>query len=320
LRARLKIATVAVTPVRHELNVPATAEGDPAKMARISPPLAGRIVKLHVRLGEAVAQGAPLLALDSADLVAAQSDYLKARSAESQAQRSQLRQRDLRDHGIGAQKELEQAQTDLELARSELGRATTRLRLLGMSPGDVGKPLVVRAPVPGRVIELATAPGQYQNDPNAVLMTIADLSSVWVTASVPEKDIRRVSVGEEAHIDFSAYPGERFAGTVQFIGDVLAPETRTVKVRIHLDNPQRRLKPGMFARVTLRDRAAPEIVVPATAVLVRGDRSHVFVERAPWTFERREVEVGDPAEGGVCITRGLRAGERIATAGTVVLP
>jgi membrane fusion protein, heavy metal efflux system len=306
--------------IRHALNVPATAEADPAKMAKVSPPMPGRVVKLFVRLGESVRQGMPLFSLDSPDLVVAQTDFLKARSAESQAQRSHARQKDLCDHGIGAKRDLEQAETDQELARSELERASTRLRLLGIDPGLVGRPVTVRAPVSGRIIDLAVAPGEYQNDPAAVLMTVADLSSIWVTANVPEKDIQRVTVGQEAGIDFAAYPREHFTGRVAFIGEVLIPETRSVRVRIELRNPNGRLKPGMFARVILRDRETPELLVPATALQVRGDRSYLFVEKSPWTFERRAVEVGDTLSDGICIVRGLSAGERVATANTIVLP
>ncbi len=320
LRERLLVAAVSPQRVRHELEVPATVEADPAKITKISPPLQGRVVKLMVHLGQAVQQGTPLYSFDSSDLAAVQSDYLKAKSAEALTQRSLRRQRDLSEHGIGAQKDLEQADADCDSARSELGRATARLQLLGMEPGEVGKPLVVRAPITGRIIDLATAPGQYQNDPAAVLMVVADLSTVWVTAQVPEKDIQRVSVGDDARLQFSAYPGERFEGRVQFIGDVLALETRTVKVRIQLANEQHRLKPGMFARVILQGKESPELVVPASALLVRGDKSFLFVEKAPWTFERRPVELGEPLAMGVSVAHGLSAGERIVTANTILLP
>jgi len=320
LRRQIPVVAVQRQRVRHELNVPATAEADPAKMAKISPPFPGRVVRLFVRLGESVRQGTPLLTLDSPDLVAAQTDFLKARSAESQANRAYARQKNLCEHGIGAKRDLEQAETELDLARSELERATTRLRLLGMDPGTVGRPVTVRAPITGRIIDLAVAPGEYQNDPAAVLMTVADLSTIWVTANVPEKDIKRVIVGEEASIDFAAYPGESFPGRVAFIGEILALETRTVRVRIRLDNPEGRLKPGMFARVTLRDKEVQEIVVPATALQVRGDRHVVYVEKTPWTFERREVDVGATLPEGVCIGRGLSEGERVATANTIVFP
>jgi cobalt-zinc-cadmium efflux system membrane fusion protein len=306
--------------VRHELDVPASAEADPAKITKISPPLQGRVVKLMVRLGDAVKQGAPLLSFDSPDLAAAQSDYLKARSARELAARALRRQKDLTEHGIGAQKDLEQVESDHSQAASELARAETRLRLLGMEPGDVGHPLTVRSPISGRVIDLGTAPGQYQNDPAAVLMVVADLSTVWVTAQVPEKDIQRVRLGDDARVNFSAYPGEPFQGRVRFIGDVLAPETRTVKVRIELPNADHRLKPGMFARVTLQGRASPELVVPASSLLVRGDHSYLLVEKAPWVFERRPVEVSEPLAMGLAVTRGLSAGERVVTANTILFP
>jgi len=106
MRTRVKVEAIASRPVHHELNVPATAEADPAKMAKISPLLPGRVVKLLVRLGEAVKQGAPLFTLDSPDLVAAADDYLKARSAEAQANRAVARQKDLVEHGIGAKRSL----------------------------------------------------------------------------------------------------------------------------------------------------------------------------------------------------------------------
>lgn len=320
LRQQLQVATIQPRAVRHELNVPATAEADPAKMAKVSPPMPGRVVKLLVRLGEAVKQGTPLFTLDSPDLVAAQTDFLKARSAVSQAERAYARQKDLCEHGIGAKRDLEQSETERDVAKSELDRATTRLRLLGINPGLVGRPVTVRAPVSGRIIDLNVAPGEYQNDPAAVLMTVADLSTIWVTANVPEKDIQRVVVGEDAVIDFAAYPGERFTGRVAFVGEVLMTETRTVRVRIELVNANGRLKPGMFARVILRDKEAPEIVVPTTALQVRGDRSYLYVEKAPWTFERRAVEPGETLADGICIAQGLSAGERVATLNTIVFP
>ena len=320
LRARLTIASLAPQPVRHELDVPATAEADPAKITKVSPPLQGRVVKLMVRLGDSVRQGAPLFTFDSPDLAAAQSDYLKAKSSEAQTQRALERQQDLTQHGIGAQKDLEQATADHDQARSELARTTTRLQLLGMEAGEVGRPLTVRAPISGRVIDLTTAPGQWHNDPAAVLMVVADLSTVWVTAQVPEKDVQRVVVGDEARVQFSAYPAERFGGRVQFVGDVLAPETRTVKVRIELANERHRLKPGMFARVTLTGKESPELVVPPSALVVHGDKSFVFVEKAPWTFERRAVEVGEPLASGISVIRGISAGDRIVTANSILLP
>ncbi|HZZ86212.1 MAG TPA: efflux RND transporter periplasmic adaptor subunit [Anaeromyxobacteraceae bacterium] len=320
LRARLAVAAISTQPVRHALEVPASAEADPARITRIPAPLPGRVVKLLARLGETVREGSPLFTLDSPDLAAAQSDYLKARSAEALTARALKRQRDLTAHGIGAQKDLEQAESDADQARSELARAATRLQLLGATPGEGGRTLTVRSPIAGRVIELATAAGQYQSDPAAVLMVVADLSTIWVTAQVPEKDLQRVAAGDEATVQFNAYPGERFAGRVLMVGDVLAPETRTVKVRIALANAAHRLKPGMFATVGLMGKERPELLVPPSALVVRGDRSFVLVEKAAATFERRPVELGEPLAAGVPVTRGLSPGERIVTADAILFP
>jgi len=320
LRQRLTVQAVAAENVRSQLIAPAAVEAEPTRMAKIAPPLPGRVVSLFVHFGDTVKQGDRLFTLDSPDLVAAQSDFLKAKSALAQAERNLARQKDLKDHGIGAERELEQAQTDRDTANSELDRTAMRLRLLRVGPGAVGGPLTVASPIAGRVIDLSTAPGQYQNDPAAVLMIVADLSTVWLTANVQEKDIRRVLQGDEADATFTAYPGETFTGSVLFVGDLLDPETRTIKVRVSFKNDDFRLKPGMFATVGFRGKPTPELVVPTTAVVVNGEKSSVYVELTPWTFEKRQVEVGQQFGDRIAISSGLSAGTRIVASNAVLLP
>ncbi|HTA19450.1 MAG TPA: efflux RND transporter periplasmic adaptor subunit, partial [Polyangia bacterium] len=210
VRERLAVAPARTEKISTRLVTPANVESDPARTAKITPPLPGRVVKLFVRFGASVRKNDPLLTIDAPDLVAAQTDYLKAKSAVALADRTLGRQRDLQQHGIGAQKELEQAQTDDEVAKGELERAGVRLKLLGSDAGQLGKPLVVRSPIDGRVVDSSVAPGEFHNDQNAVLMTVADLTEIWVTASVQEKDIRRVKAGDAANAVFAAYPGESF--------------------------------------------------------------------------------------------------------------
>ncbi len=319
VRERLAVEPVRVAAVRRTLEAPAQVEADPARMARIAPPLPGRVVQLFVHFGDTVAPGQALLTLDSADLVAAQTDYLRARSALAQAERTLARQRDLAEHGIGALREVETATTDRDLGRSELERATLRLRLLGVEPAAIGRPLTVRSPIAGRVVEFGVAPGEYRNDPAQPMMTVADLSTVWVTADVQEKDIRRVRVGEETCSIFAAWPGECFGGPVLFVGDLLDPTTRTIKVRVALPNADRRLRPGMFAAMTFTETAAPEVVVPTTAIVLLGDASYVFVETAPWVFARRRVTPAAQLGTNTAITDGLREGERVVTRNAVLL-
>lgn len=289
-------------------------------MARITPPLAGRVLQLFVRFGDTVTQGQPLFMLDSPDLVAAQTDYLRARNTLAQAERTLHRNQELAGQGAGSQREVEEAQTERDLASNELKRATLRLQLLHINPGAIGRALTVCSPITGRVVEYHVAPGEY-HDPSHELMTVADLSIIWVTANVQEKDIRRVRSGEDATATFAAYPGERWTGHVLFVGDLLDPDTRTIQVRVAFANEERRLRPGMFASVTFTESAAPELVVPSTAIVLLSDANFVFVEDpgAPWTFDRRRVTTGAQVGQSTVLTEGVHSGERIVVENAVLL-
>lgn len=319
LRARLKVVPVSSTPVQKHLNVPAVVQADPARFAKVAPPLSGRVTSVYVSLGDTVTKGQALFSLDSPDLIAAQSDYLKAVSARAQAERVLGRQKDLREHGIAAQREVEQAQTELDLADRELHRANSRLRLLGSDTSSIGKPMVVRAPIQGRVVEFKIAQGEMLNDLSAAVMTIADLSEVWITANVQEMDARRVHVGQAAFISLIAYPEQRFEGTVHVVGDLLNPETRTLGVTLVVKNKDRRLKPGMFGTVDLLSEPENALVVNTSAVVHTGRDNQVFVEVAPWRFEARTVQLDTSMDGKAIVLAGLSAGERIVAQDAVVL-
>jgi len=319
LRTRLVVNAAAHQSLRRSLEAPAEVEADPARMARITSPLPGRVVQIFVRLGDSVQQNQPLLTLDSPELVAAQTDYLRAHSALSQAERTLSRQDDLRKHGIGSARELDQAQTERDLARSEMERAGLRLKLLGIETGALGRPLSVRSPISGRVVDYKVAPGEYRTDLSLPLLTIADLSTVWVTAAVPEKDIRRVQAGEDATASFAAYPELEWHGKVLHVGDLIKPETRTISVRVAFENADRRLRPGMFGTVRFTESAAKELVVPTRAIVLIGDASYVFVEVEPWVFSRRRIKPGAQFEKLTAVAEGLRAGERIVTENAVLL-
>ncbi len=319
LRSRLRIEAIRAEPIRRSLDATAEVTVDPANMTRIAPPMPGRIVRLFVRFGDTVRAGQPLFTLDAPDLVAAQADYLRGRSNVAQTTRTLARQQDLQQHGVGAQREVEIAQTDRDLSQSELSRATIRLRSLGMGPGGVGGPLTVRSPIVGRIVDLHGAPGEFRNDLTEPVMTVADLSNVWVTARVQERDIGRVTINEEASITFNAYPGQPVLGRVMHVGDLLDPATRTILVRIGLDNASGRYRPGMFATVTLTERAEPQWVVPTTAMVLIGDASFVFVETAPWEFERRSVQPGAQLESRTVVAQGIREGERVVVDNAVLL-
>jgi membrane fusion protein, heavy metal efflux system len=319
LRERIKVEPAAEQVIQSQLIAPASVEANPTRLAKITPPLSGRIERLFVRFGEEVKKGQPLLLLQAPDLVTAQADYLRAKGAAALAERNYNRQKDLFEHGIGAQRDLDQSQNDRAAALTDLDRAKHRLQQLGVAIDAPIGPLTVRSPIDGRVIDVSVAPGEFKNDPNAVLMIVADLSTVWLTASVQEKDVRRVQVGDEASAVFSAYPNQVFNGEVFLVADLLDLDTRTIKVRVAFDNSDRKLKPGMFATVHFASSSTARVVVPTSALILRGEESYVYAQVGDWTFEPRPVSTGEQQGPVTVITRGLDAGTPVVTAEAVVL-
>src|SRR5262249_39107462 len=179
--------------------------------------------------------------------------------------------------------------------------------------------LTLKAPVAGSVIDLQVARGAYLNDPTAAIMTIANLRTVWATATAPEKATALSTKRPDVNVACSAYPGEVFDGKVLFISDVLDPDTRRTKIRIAFENPDMKLKPNMFADATFLAPRQMVPVVPTQALILKNETDRVFVEVAPWTFEARPVEVGFQQGDQAVVEHGLGAGERIVVKGGVLL-
>jgi cobalt-zinc-cadmium efflux system membrane fusion protein len=321
LRNKLKIATVAAEEIQRTLVLPAMVEADPAHTVKVLPPVAGRVVDLKVQLGERVTPQQELAVIDSGDLAQAYSDLQKARAMQTLTKQTLDRLVVLEKSSAIAVKEREQAQSDYAQAKSELERAETRLRAIGV-PADVTQEtrlLSLKAPAAGSVIDLEMAPGAFLNDPTAAVMTIANLDTIWVTANVPEKDTALVTKGQSAEIVFTAYPDEVFKGEVLFVSDVLDPDTRRIKVRVAFQNPDIRFKPNMFANATFYGPKRNIPIVPTTALILKNETDEVFVEVEPWVFEARAVEVAFQEGDQAVVARGLAAGDRVVVLGGVLL-
>ena len=316
-----------------EVVSPGKIEANPNRVSRVLLPVAGRISTVLVRLGDAVAERQPLLTIESPDADAGESAYLQAGASLTQARAAQLkaqadldRATDLYEHNAIAQKEvlnaqnaLAQAKAAVEQAQAQREQAVRRLALLGLKPGDFGQKITVHAPLAGKVLEINVAPGEYRNDTNAPLMTIADLSTVWVSSDVPESYIRFIQVGERVDTELVAYPGETFRGRVTRIADTVDPQTRTVKVRAEMDNSRGRLRPDMFGRIRHTESVRPTPVVPAGAVIQGDGQSVVFVEQSPGRFEQRQITIGKRSDSLLGVERGLRPGERVVVDGAMLL-
>jgi cobalt-zinc-cadmium efflux system membrane fusion protein len=321
LRTRLGIAEIENRSISRNLTLPAVVEADPARTAKVLPPVAGRVTELKVQLGARVTAGEVLAVIESSDLAQAVSDLEKARSALKLTKQTLDRLLNLEKTSAIAVKEREQAQSDNAQAVSEFERAQSRLQAIGAPIDPKGNPrlLAIKAPITGSVIDLQMAPGAFLNDPTSPVMTIADLSTIWVTANVPEKDTALVTKDQSADVVFTAYPDEVFKGTVLFVSDVLDPDTRRTKVRIAFRNPDIRIKPNMFANVTFVAPARPMPVVPTKALILRNESDQVFVEVEPWVFEARPIDVAFQQGDDAIVARGLKAGERVVVKGGVLL-
>jgi membrane fusion protein, heavy metal efflux system len=321
LRTALTIVPVAAKDIKRDLVLPAVVEANPAHLIKVDPPVAGRVTQLKVELGERVKAGQPLVVIDSPDLGTAYSDYDRAKVLLALALKTRTRETELAKIGGAALKDLQQAETDYVTAQAENQRAMERLKQIGVDPDAPNKSEVVTlvAPMDGSVIDLGVAPGQYWNDPTAAMMTVADLNTVWVTASVPEKDLSLVSKGQAVNVDLAAYPDQVLKGNVLFVSDVLDPTTRRTKVSIAFKNPEMRLRPGMFATVSFFAPTQRVPVVPTSALVLKDDETQVFVETSPWTFEARDVDIAFQQGDEAVLRGGVKVGDRVVVKGGVLL-
>jgi cobalt-zinc-cadmium efflux system membrane fusion protein len=321
LRDRLSVQPAAVQAVKPKLILPAIVESDPARTAAVLTPLSGRLIALKVALGDRVSQGQMLAVIDSPDLDQAYDDDDKAADAVKLTEKNLGRQVEQNKIGVASDRDLDQARSDHAQAAAEYTRTQARLKTLGVSRGSgpSSRLLTVTAPVGGSVTMLAVAPGNMINDPTQPMMTIADLSTVWVTALVAEIDVAAVSRNQDAEVSLVAYPGRSLRGKVLFVSDVIEPDSRRNKIRIAFANRDYALKPNMFATVTLMGPTQSQVVLPSSALLMNNDRTSVFVATAPWTFERRIVEPLLEEGPSVAIRSGVAAGEQVVVKGGILL-
>jgi membrane fusion protein, heavy metal efflux system len=337
---QLRIATVETQSfVTEEVVAPARITINPNRMSRVLPFVQGRVLTVPAKLGDTVEQGQALVTMDSPDADAAVSAFLQAEATERQTRvtlaktgADLTRARKLFEAQAGPEKDVLSAQNDLATALTALDNAQAntsqtrrKLELLGLKPNDFHQPVVVRAPISGVITDISVTPGEYRgavmsaSDATAPLMSVADLSTVWVSSDVPEPFIRFVRVGEPVSISLVAYPGETFTGRVARLARTLDPQTRTLKVHVDLPNPAGRFVPEMFGTIRHEGPVRRLPVVPAAAIVQEYGRPEVFVERGPGQFERRSITTGGQAGEVVAVLAGLEAGARVVVDGAPLL-
>jgi cobalt-zinc-cadmium efflux system membrane fusion protein len=320
--AGIKVEPLVAANVRNRIVVPAEIQANQDRIAHVTPRIAGRIVKAPAALGERVRTGQTLALLDSIELGDAQSAYLQAASRFATARADFERAEGLNRDQIISQKEYLRIRSEYQQSGAALRAAEDKLRLLGVPPPPATDratsvfPLI--APFAGTVIEKDAVLGELAT-PEKTLFTVADLSVLWVQASLFEKDLAMVRVGAAAEVTVTAYPKAAFPGRVAYISEVFDKETRTVRARIEVKNPEGRLKPDMFAHAAIDAGGTTEaFLVPEEAVVLLQGQPTVYVEDAHG-FEPRAVQLGARYGGRVAITGGVGAGDLVVTAGAYAL-
>jgi cobalt-zinc-cadmium efflux system membrane fusion protein len=321
---------------RRKVEVPLPLTGeirfDERRVTHLAPSTEAMVRAVRVSLGQRVRAGEPLVELESVALGEAQSQYLEALGALELSRRAAGRSDGLRREGIASEKEWLQARQEHEAAEIRARAAREKLARLGLSSAEVAAlparggghgALTLRAPSAGVVLEMHAVPGELVR-PDRAMVTVGDLSDLWLWADLYEDQLGPVLAAEKeglrAAVRVRAWPGEAFPGTVDFVGPTMDERTRTVKVRIAVQNPQRRLRAGMFADVELfLPGEAEALAVPRPAVLADEGRAFVFVHHHGEFFVRRPVVTGRTGLDWIEVTGGLAGGETVVADGAFLL-
>ena len=326
----IKTAKAASVTRSGRLSLTGEVAFDEKKVVHVSTLIGGVARRVFVTTGDRVKKGAALFELDSVELGRLRSAYLQARARVTLAKENYQREKKLHADQISSGKDKQQSETQYREAEIALKAARDQLRLVGSGHGggkqDGGNPgrMTLRAPMAGVVVAKHVVPGE-RITPDKEVLTVADLSTVWVWAHVYERDLARLlqarSAGNlQALVNLSAFPGKAFVGAVDYVGATMEETTRTVKVRVVVDNAGGLLRPGMFASVDVTLGSGGEaLMVPAEAVVSDGEDRFLFVRVGIKRFLRRDVTVGAPSAGQVEISAGLKVGEEIVVRGAFLL-
>ncbi len=320
---RAYIKEAVIEPVRRPLMDPLTGTltYDEARTARVSSPIAGRVIGTIAALGAKVKAGDALAELDSPELGQAQADYAGAQADLNLADRAFARMQELYANGITPRKDLEQVQDNVSRARSEAERARLKLANLGVRNGRTDIRFVLHSPISGAITERNINPGmEVRSDLTVPLFVISDLSSLWVQMDVFEKDIGLIHVGAKVLVHVPAYPDEVFTATVSYISQIVEANTRTVKVRCILPNADNRLLPAMYAAIEVQSEPSDKaVVVPLTALFTEDESDWLFVAIGDGHYQKRPVKVGLRLKDRAVILEGLNPGERLVIDGALLL-
>jgi cobalt-zinc-cadmium efflux system membrane fusion protein len=324
-------APAEVEPILRTVRATGLVGFDDTRVVRVRPLARGRLLETRVGLGSRVTSGQIVATYDHVEisdlngqLAVARAALAQARADAAAAHQALERSKQLVAVGGIARADLERRTADaaradgaVRMQEAEIATFGDKLKRYGVSGRADASP--IRAPIDGVVVKLNVVPGELVDLERDVL-TIADLSTVWVQADVLETDLPLVATGQDVSIAVAGYPDRRFAGTVTYVADMLDPKTNTARVRCAVANPDGALKLNMFATVEI---AAPAgrtgVTVPAASLQDVDGKPVVFVRTGPESFERRDVRLGVETSDRIEIADGVKTGDKVVTTGSFQL-
>lgn len=302
----------------------AALELDGAHVATVGPRVTGRVSSVDVSVGDRVRPAGVLATIESAEVAAAFADAVAARTTEQVARQNYERERTLLGNGISAQRDVQAAEAELARATGARQVAEGRLSALNLpaSASTATNQIALASPIGGTVVERSAVVGAPVT-PTDVLFRIADLTSLWLVATVPETQLRQVRRGQMVKVTLDALPDRTVEGRVSFVADAVRSDTRTVDVRMVVQNADGRLKPGMFARARIETGVAVNsvsaITIPSIAVQRLAGATVVFVQTGEREFSARAIAAEATTGDRVVVVDGLNPGDVIVTRGSFIL-
>jgi len=326
----LKIAEIHKAVWSPAVRTTGTVDWDADQTTQAITQVNGPIARLLVDTGTSVAVDQPLLYVSSPDIASAVSTYKKARNRLDYSRKTLDRSKDLLDHKVIAQKDLEAAEQDFNDASAEVENDLQALKIFGVTQQEIDQAqrqgaainpqLAVRSPISGVVVQKLVTPGLVIQAGTTACFTISDISTVWVWGHVYDRDLESVRTGDTVELTNSSFR-ETFQGAVDYIGSLLDPATRTTPVRIVTKNPARLLKKDMFVDAVIHTKSGHGVLAVPTSAILRTDDNlpFLYIEVEAGKFAQRLVTIGGQQGNETEVISGAKEGEKVVAEGAVFL-
>jgi len=314
-RPYITVATISPQTFAATVQAPSRVEFRAKALSTVGAVVSGRMGKIDVQVGDPVKAGTPLATLESTEAAQMRSDVLRTKNELQRAEDRARRQETMLKSGVGLEIERNEANIMLQEARADYARSEQAIQLLG---SGTDQSVILRAPINGVVLRVNASIGTAVEE-GTVLFELGEPGALWVVADVFENDLPLIEKGAKVELQITTL-SKPVTGHVAAVSAAMQADLRRGAVYIELDNAKLPLKPGMFARAMIEVAGPKRIVLPTTAVLIKGqNQTVVYIETSEGVFEPRNVIIGQAHDGFVPVLEGLNAGERVVTSGTLLL-